>query len=68
MIAKSSGKILKHCNKVSFKPLQVDFLSITNLNSETMYLRETSIQILDKTFTPEDIELSETIYCLWIAE
>ena len=28
---------------------------------------ETATTIMN-TFTPEDIELSETLYCLWIAE
>ena len=30
-------------------------------------VRERSAQIIEKSFTPEDIEISETLYCLWTA-
>jgi len=31
-------------------------------------IREGAAQTIINTFTPEDIELSETLYCLWLAE
>lgn len=68
VIASVSGKELKRCSKVSFKPLNIDFLSLSSLNSDATYLREGAIHSFDNTFTPEDIDLSNTIYCLWIAE
>ena len=68
IIALASNKILKDCTKVSFKPLDVDFLSLTSLDNSAMYLKEASMPLMNKIFTPEDITLSETIYCLWISE
>lgn len=68
IIALASNKILKDCTKVSFKPLDVDFLSLTSLDNSAMYLKEASVPLMNKIFTPEDITLSETIYCLWISE
>lgn len=68
IIAEASGKVLKDCIKVSFKPLDIDFLSLTSLDNNTMYLKEASMPLMNKIFTPEDITLSETIYCLWISE
>lgn len=68
IIALASNKKLKDCIKVSFKPLDVDFLSLTSLDNSAMYLKEASMSLMNKIFTPEDITLSETIYCLWISE
>lgn len=68
IIALASNKILKDCIKVSFKPLDVDFLSLTSLDNSAMYLKEASMPLMNKIFTPEDITLSENIYCLWISE
>ena len=68
IIALASNKILKDCIKVSFNPLDVDFLSLTSLDNSAMYLKEASMSLMNKIFTPEDITLSETIYCLWISE
>ena len=68
-IADAAGKTLKQCVKVDFKPLSTGFFSQTVFNSDTMYEEEmkTDISIVN-TFTPEDIELSETLYCVWHAE
>ena len=64
-----AGQTLKQCVKVDFKPLSTGFFSQTVFNSDTMYEEEmgTDISIVN-TFTPEDIELSETLYCVWHAE
>ena len=70
-IANSAGKILKECVKVDFKPFTTEYVSETALNSDIMFdkaLRTGAAPMLVNTFTPEDIQLQETLYCLWIAE
>ncbi len=70
-IAEAAGKTLKQCVKVDFKPFTTEYASQTSLSSDVMYnkaIREGAAPIIVNTFTPEDIELSETLYCLWIAE
>lgn len=70
-IAEAAGKTLKQCIKVDFKPFNTEYISPSNFNSELMLeksLYKTTAQTIINTFTPEDIELSETLYCLWITE
>ena len=77
-IAKSAGKTLKECVKVDFRPFEERIYSrsalgsgifeteTSNYNAKT---RKISTQdTITNIFTPEDIEISETLYCLWIAE
>ncbi len=69
-IADASGLVLKKCIKVDFKPFETNYVSASEFNSgleRACYFGETA-QILENSFTPEDIELTETLYCLWIAE
>lgn len=70
-IADASGKILKQCLKVDYKPFANDYLSGSQLQSKEMYnalSRDSLASKFVNTFTPEDIELSETLSCLWLAE
>lgn len=70
-IAKSAGKVLNRCAKVDFKPFTTEYFSTSNLDSRFMYERETvfgAAPTIVNIFTPEDIELTEHLYCLWIAE
>lgn len=77
-IAKSAGKALKECVKVDFRPFEERVYSRSTLGSgvfeaETsdfnMKARKMSTQdTITNIFTPEDIEISETLYCLWISE
>lgn len=70
-IAEASGKKLKCCQKVDFKPFTTDYVSSAMIGSDMMCVERKCIgaaQTIVNTFTPEDIELSETLYCLWIAE
>lgn len=69
-IALAANKGLKQCLKVDFKPFDSDYMSQTNLDSTMMYetAKSNIAESLYNTFTPEDIEVSETLYCLWIAE
>lgn len=70
-IAEASGKTLTKCAKIDFKPFTTTYVSQTNFEGEMMYAKAdragTATTIMN-TFTPEDIELSETLYCLWLAE
>ena len=71
IIANASGKTLKQCVKVDFKPFTTEYVSPSTFNSEMMYDKAAKVgaaSTIINTFTPEDIELSETLYCLWIAE
>ena len=70
-IAEAAGKSLKQCVKVDFKPFTTDYVSQTTFGSDMMYERSAKFgaaPAIINTFTPEDIELSETLYCLWITE
>ena len=70
-IAEASGKTLKYCQKVDFKPFTTNYVSQAKIGSDMMYAEKAcygAAQTIANTFTPEDIELSETLYCLWIAE
>lgn len=80
-IAKSAGKELKECVKTNFIPFEESVVSRSSLNSQDMYMekeqsfgasnfdmaKKTGVQDTIQTiFTPEDIEITETLYCLWI--
>ena len=70
-IAEAAGKTLKQCVKVDFKPFTTEYVSKTSFGEDVMYAKAErfgSAQTIVNTFTPEDIELSETLYCLWLAE
>ena len=49
------------------------YISNSGFSSDMMYEktaigRGSSAEIITNVFTPEDIELTEKLYCLWIAE
>lgn len=70
-IADAAGKSLKQCVKVDFKPFTTDYVSQSAFDTDMMYaknLKYSAAPVIINTFTPEDIELTETLYCLWIAE
>ncbi len=75
-IAIAAGKSLVGCAKVDFKPFTTNYISETTFDSGVKFSRARADGALgasnqDKimtTFTPEDIELNEVLYCLWIAE
>lgn len=77
-IAKASGKTLKECVKIDFRPFEERVYSASRLG-DAMFQEETADfsvgakkmsaqDTITNIFTPEDIEISETLYCLWIAE
>lgn len=80
IIAKSAGKILKDCVKVDFRPFEEKIYSNSRLADADLFeakrtigaipmkQRQATTDIIQNTFIPEDIEIRETLYCLWIAE
>lgn len=70
-IAEAAGKNLKYCAKVDFKSFTTNYISNSGFESDKMYAKSSAVSIQEtivNTFTPEDIEISEKLYCLWIAE
>jgi len=74
MIALAAGKKLKDCIKVDFRPFEEAVISNSNLRGGGMMEMEksrvvgTTAQVIQKVFTPEDVEIQETLYCMWITE
>lgn len=82
-IAISANKQLKECIKVDFRPFEESVISNSKLNSLNMMyeqkrkgvgavqektIMKTTRDVIQNIFTPEDVEILETLYCLWIAE
>ena len=68
-IAEASGKTLKRCIKVDSKPFNNVYTSNTNLDYNMMSARTiNNVESITTILTPEDIEITETLYCLWLAE
>lgn len=78
-IAKTAGKTLKECIKTDFRAFEERVHSRSSLDGifeeETanfgmrFQAKKMSAQdTITNIFTPEDIEISETLYCLWITD
>lgn len=70
-IAHAAGKTLKRCLKVDSKPFDTVYISESNLDYSLLNQAKTISNVADiiiTSFTPEDIEITERLYCLWIAE
>ncbi len=70
-IAKSNKKELKECVKVSFEPFDLNFHSSTeaqNIAICKMNASEDLSKTITNIFVPKDIEISTSIYCLWITK
>lgn len=71
-IAEAAETRLVGCMKVDFKPFTTTYVSNSNLDNDGMLYRkaaykEAASNIIN-TFNPEDIIITEKLYCLWIAE
>ena len=70
-IADATSKKLIGCSKVTFKPFDSAYISESSLGyglmNEAKMIRSVS-EVIANTFTPEDIKITEKLYCLWIAE
>lgn len=72
-IAFAAGKQLGDCLKVDFQPFSQSLTSETTIGSSDIMFkasmeRSSIADSLEKTFVPEDVAISETVYCLWKAE
>lgn len=76
-IANSAGKNLKECVKIDFRPFEEKISSNSYFGNDSyLDVRRRSVfskdveakDIITNTFTPEDIEITENLYCLWLAE
>ena len=72
MIALAAGKKLKDCIKVDFRPFEERVISQARMDdammsSEVVAKRSTS-EAIQNIYTPSDVEVAETLYCLWITE
>ena len=76
-IAKAAGKNLKECIKTDFRPFEEKVYSNSSLDGEMFAERRrgaagpemaSAERTIKTIFTPEDIEISETLYCLWITD
>ena len=76
IIAITSGKKLKECIKTDFMPFEEKVISnsyIADSDLPDLFEEETATEtkfrhVIQNIFTPEDIEIRETLYCLWITE
>lgn len=77
VIAMSAGKTLKDCIRVDFRPFSNTLCSNTYLrDSEFGSARMLSLSTekrsvsstIEEIFTPEDVEVNETLYCLWVTQ
>lgn len=70
-IAQAALKNLKRCTKVDSKPFDNIYNSNSNLDNNFLNnpkMLSNITNIITTSFTPEDIEITERLYCLWIAE
>ncbi len=69
-IAEAAGKKLLRCEKADFQPFTTNYTSVTSYSDNCRMLGKGlgSAEFSMDTFIPEDIHLSEVLYCLWIAE
>ena len=73
MIALAAGKKIKECIKVDFRPFEEGVTSNSRMNDEMLYesamFKKADVsERIQNTFVPEDIEVTETLYCLWTTE
>ena len=76
VIAKAANKSLKDCIKTDFRPFENSIFSKTNLDANVLLAENAHFKVakasidemISETFTPEDIEVEENIYCLWITD
>ena len=74
-IANVSGKELVECLKTDFRPFEERIMSNSNLDSAAFMgakmMREAAVsteETIKNIFTPEDVAITENIYCLWLAK
>lgn len=72
MIALAAGKKLKECIKVDFRPFEEYVTSNSRMGGDVyereMFKQANVSERIQNTFAPEDVEVTETLYCLWVTE
>jgi len=80
IIARIEQKELKKCLKTDFKPFEQNVLYGNSFNASDMInshakafmckgMNATELkETIQTIFTPEEIEIQEAVYCLWVAE
>lgn len=72
IIACAAGKTLKNCMKVDFQPFTTEYVvrgyETVSMASEKGVSMRLIGETMNTIFTPQDVKVSETLYCLWIAE
>lgn len=74
IIALAAGKKLVRCVKVDFKPFTTSYISEGFMAEREMCLSKacstkgSAAATINAVFTPEDVVVNETLYCLWLAE
>lgn len=66
VIAQAANKKLKYCAKTDFQPFTTEAIA-KGYDSDIVQFAK-SIDTINTVFTPEDIQIRETLYCLWIAD
>lgn len=68
IIAFASDKTLKDCVKTDYKPFTNEYttnkIALATFNNEDTY----SSNSIMNTLTPDDIEINESLYCIWETE
>lgn len=68
-IALACGKTLKDCVKASFEPFEERMYdSCARFEGDRMMAKASVAHELAEVFVPEDVQLSKTVYTLWICE
>lgn len=77
-IANAAGKTLEECIKIDFRPFDERVYSASKIGNSmfeaeradySFCMKKMSAQeTITNIFTPEDVEVQETLYCLWITE
>ena len=71
IIAAASGAKIKCCKKISFQPFENAFLSTTDCAEMRCYSNAVAKSIqsnIVESFTPEDIEIRKSLFCIFETE
>lgn len=75
-IANAAGKTLEECIKIDFRPFDERVYSASKIGNSMFEAERTDYsfkkmsaqETITNIFTPEDVEVQETLYCLWITK
>lgn len=75
-IANAAGKTLEECIKIDFRPFDERVYSASKIGNSMFeaeradysFKKMSAQETITNIFTPEDVEVQETLYCLWITK